>query len=288
MTQAAILSRRPGLGWMVLAALVLASCAPAKTPGAKAVDFAALDPIIDKGFGGPNTCVSIRDVKTGAEVYAYGSNGVCMRQLPPCSSFKIANALIGLDAGLITPSAVVVWDGKPQPVKAWETDADLAKAFKLSMVPWFQKLARSVGHDVYAKQLKAFDYGSADPAGPIDQFWLGPQVGGGLIISTREQSAFVARLYSGKLPVKASSAETVEQIMVDETHGSATISGKTGTCSSLADGTRSVGWWVGRLKTPDQNLAFAVSMEGASALPGRELQTRFKSALTKLGIWPAT
>ena len=287
MTQTAILSRRLRLGQIAVVALILASCAPAKVPGAKSVDFKALNPIIDQGFGGQGTCVSIRDVNTGQEVYAYGSNAVCMRQLPPCSSFKIANALIGLDAGLITPSAVVVWDGKPQPVKAWETDADLAKAFKLSMVPWFQNLARSVGHDVYAKQLKALDYGSADPAGPVDQFWLGPQAGGGLTISTRQQSDFIARLYTGQLPVKASSVETVEQIMIDETRGTTTMSGKTGTCSSQADGSRSVGWWVGRVQTKDQNLAFAVSMEGASALPGRELQTRFKSALTKIGLWPA-
>ncbi len=287
MTKAAILSRRPAMGWIAAAALILASCSPGKMPGAKGVDFAALNPIIDQGFGGQGTCVSIRDVKTGNEVYAYGSNAVCMRQLPPCSSFKIANALIGLDAGLITPSTIVVWDGKPQPVKAWETDADLAKAFKLSMVPWFQKLARSVGHDVYAKQLKALDYGSADPAGPVDQFWLGPQAGGGLTISTRQQSEFIARLYTGQLPVKASSVETVEQIMIDETRGTTTMSGKTGTCSSLADGSRSVGWWVGRLKSSNQDLAFAVSMEGASALPGRELQTRFKLALAKIGVWPA-
>ena len=75
--------------------------------------------------------------------------------------------------------------------------------------------------------------------------------------------------------------------MIDETRGTTTMSGKTGTCSSQADGSRSVGWWVGRLRSPDQELAFAISMEGASALPGRELQTRFKLALAKIGVWPA-
>jgi beta-lactamase class D len=288
MLQRQVESHRPALAWVAALGLALAACSPSGTGGgAKKVDFQVLNPIIDQGFGGRGTCVSIRDIKTGGEVYAYGSNSVCMRQLPPCSTFKIANALIGLDAGLVTPGAVVPWDGKPAAVKAWETDADLAKAFKLSMVPWFQRLARQVGHEAYVKQLKALDYGSADPAGPVDQFWLGPQAGGGLTISTRQQSAFIAKLYSSNLPVKATSTEVVEQIMVDERRGDATMSGKTGTCSSLADGSRSVGWWVGRVQTKDQNLAFAVSMEGASALPGRELQTRFKSALTKIGLWPA-
>ena len=289
MNATAILSRNLVMGWIAVSAAFLAACSPppAKGPQAKTVDFQALNTIIDSNFGGQGTCVSIREAKSGREVYSYGSNAVCMRQLPPCSTFKIANALIGLDSGLITPRAVVVWDGKPQLVKAWETDADLAKAFKLSMVPWFQKLARSVGHDVYAKQLKAFDYGSGDPEGPVDQFWLGPSVGGGLTISTRQQSAFLSRLYSGQLPVKAVSAMVVQEIMLDETKSGTVMSGKTGTCSSLADGSRQVGWWVGHLKSPDQDLTFAVSMEGASALPGRELQTRFKSALAKVGLWPA-
>ena len=285
---------RATLSLMVGVVVGISACSPAQkavlpggTKGAE-INTDALNRAVDADFGGQGTCLTITDMGTGREVYFYGSNTTCMRPLPPCSTFKIANSLIGLDQGLIRPDEVIKWDGKPLAVKSWETDANLETAFKRSMVPWFQRVARQIGSDTYAKRLKAMDYGSGDPVGPVDQFWLGPEVGGGLTISTREQADFLHRLYSSQLPVKAASVLAVSKIMVDETRGSSVMSGKTGTCSSTADGSRSVGWWVGRLYSPDRDLVFAVSMEGQNALPGRELQIRLKSAFAKVGLWPQT
>ncbi len=285
---------RASLGLMVGVAVGISACSPAQKavlPSAAkvpAINAEALNRVVDANFGGQGTCLTLTDMGTGREVYVYGSNAVCMRPLPPCSTFKIANSLIGLDEGVIKPDEVIKWDGKPLAVKSWETDANLEAAFKRSMVPWFQRVARQIGHETYAKRLKAMDYGSGDPAGPVDQFWLGPEVGGGLTISTRQQADFLYRLYSSQLPVKADSVLTVSKIMVDETRGSSVMSGKTGTCSSFADGSRNVGWWVGRLYSPDRDLVFALSMEGQNALPGRELQIRLKSAFAKAGLWPQT
>jgi len=283
---------RAALSVLMVTALGISACSPApkgaasgtaKTP---AINAEALNRIVDASFGGQGTCLTLTDRATGREVYVYGSNTTCMRPLPPCSTFKIANSLIGLDEGVIKPDEVIKWDGKPQTVKSWETDANLETAFKRSMVPWFQRVARQIGHDTYAKRLKAIDYGSADPAGPVDQFWLGPEVGGGLTISTRQQTDFLNRLYTGRLSTNPLTTATVAKIMIDETRGSSVMSGKTGTCSSQADGSRNVGWWVGRLNSPERDLVFAVSMEGQNALPGRELQIRLKSAFAKAGLWP--
>lgn len=283
---------RVTLGVLLVTAMGVAACSPeqkALLPGAAktpAINAEALNRIVDASFGGQGTCLTLTDRATGAEVYVYGSNAACMRPLPPCSTFKIANSLIGLDEGVIKPDEVIKWDGTPQTVKSWETDANLETAFKRSMVPWFQRVARQIGHDTYAKRLKAIDYGSADPAGPVDQFWLGPEVGGGLTISTRQQTDFLNRLYTGRLSTNPLTTATVAKIMIDESRGASVMSGKTGTCSSIADGSRSVGWWVGRLNSPERDLVFAVSMEGQNALPGRELQIRLKSAFAKAGLWP--
>ncbi len=283
---------RAALSVLMVTALGIAACSPAQKallPGAvktPAINTEALNRIVDASFGGQGTCLTLTDRASGTEVYVYGSNAACMRPLPPCSTFKIANSLIGLDEGVIRPDEVIKWDGKPQALKSWETDANLETAFKRSMVPWFQRVARQIGHDTYAKRLKAMDYGSGDPAGPVDQFWLGPEVGGGLTISTRQQTDFLNRLYTGRLSTNPLNTATVAKIMIDETRGSSVMSGKTGTCSSLADGSRNVGWWVGRLNSPERDLVFAVSMEGQNALPGRELQIRLKSAFAKAGLWP--
>jgi beta-lactamase class D len=236
--------------------------------------------------------VAIADTKSGHILYQYGNAGVCMRGLPPCSTFKIANSLIGLDLGVVTPRTVFKWDGRPEPVKAWETDSDMAKAFKYSIVWWYQRVAAQVGHDRYVERLKAFDYGDHDPSGPVTEFWLGPKAGGGLLISTHQQINFLKRFYAGQLPVKPASAAYVRQIMVDETRNDAqgrpyVMSGKTGSCASIADGSRSVGWWVGRLQGPDRDLLFAASVEAADAPPGGELRQRIKDVFSDAGLWPA-
>lgn len=246
-----------------------------------------LNEAISAQIGGQDTCVVIVDAKTGAVRYQYGLAGVCMRPLPPCGTFALANDLIGLDAGLITPTTVVKWDGKPQPVAAWQKDADMATAFKLSMDWWDAALAQRIGPARHQARLKAFGYGNASTEGPPGAFWMGPAKGGALAISTREQAAFVRRLASADLPVQSSSAAAVEAVMTDETRGDFVISGKTGSCESIADGSRSVGWWTGRLRSMDDDLVFAASIEGAEALPGFEVSTRIKAAFADAGLWPA-
>ena len=92
----------------------------------------------------------------------------------------------------------------------------------------------------------------------------------------------------GLLPVKPESLAYVQSIMVDEIRGGVAMSGKTGSCATVADGSRQVGWWVGRLKGPKQDYVFAASVETSSdnALPGREVEARVKSAFSKAGLWP--
>ena len=283
-----------GLALSVALIAALNGCSPkiGAGPAPAPIDQASLEANVDRLMGGGSTCVVVADTQSGRTLYQYGNAGVCMRPLPPCSTFEIAASLIGLDLGLVTPQTVFKWDRTPQPVKAWESDADLAKAFKYSITWWQQRLAQMIGHDRYAQQLKAFDYGDADPAGPVTGFWLGPKTGGGLAISTRQQVAFLKRFYAGQLPAKPEAVAFVRQAMFDETRtgakgGRYVMSGKAGSCPSLADGSRSVGWWVGRLQAPNRDLLFAASIEAADAPPGGEIAQRIKDAFADSGLWPA-
>ena len=280
------LSLRAGLSAMLLAGCSIGGKGPA------ALDQDKVEAAVDHSLGGGETCVVLSDVPTGKVLYQYGNAGVCMRGLPPCATFDVANDLIGQDLGVITPATVFKWDATPQPVKAWETDADLAKAFKASIGWWQQHLASAVGHDRYVEQLKALDYGTRDPAGPVQSFWMGSRFGGGLWISTRQQADFMRRLYAGQLPVKPQAAALMRQLMIDETRtdargGQYEVSGRPGDCPTVSDNSRGVGWWVGRLKTPTRELAFAFSIESAGAPPGYEVRDRAKNILADAGLWPA-
>lgn len=275
----------------------LAACGPGgkiklpfKWPGHDVgFDQDALENAIDSGFGGVGTCVILDDAKSGREVYRYNSNGVCMNKMPPCQTYEIAGDLIGLDAGAVSPTDKLKWDGTPQPMRSWQQDTDLKGAFANSVGWWQARIAQSRGRDAIKQDLKHLGYGDQDVGTSLASFWMGPSEGGQLGISTREQAQFLHRLYAGALPVKPSSAAVVEQAMVDETRGGATISGKGGDCGTLSDSSRQVAWYVGRLKSAQHDWTFAASMESdaKNSLPGIELEHRAKSAFAQAGLWPA-
>lgn len=289
------MSHRPRLRAAVLlaAALLMPACSKIQeaarggSGGAGAFDQATLEAAIDKSMGGPNTCVELADAKTGTQTYRYDTNGGCRRTLPPCATFAIPATIAALDSGATTLDQVVKWDGRPQAVRAWERDLSLKDAFK-DAVPWFyQKLARDIGPKALDEALQQLDYGNHATGGPVDQFWMGPQAGGELAISTHEQAQFLQRLYAGKLRAKPETVAQVQNLMVDEIRSGATVSGKYATCPSIADGSRQVGWWIGRIQGPKGDYVFAASVEGEAALPGLEVQTRLKNTFAKAGLWPA-
>ncbi len=264
---------------------------PFKLPGGPDIGFDkdALENAIDGGFGGIGTCVVIDDARSGRETYRYNTYGVCSNKMPPCQTYEIAGDLMGLDAGLVDPAAKVKWDGTPQPLSSWQHDMDLKTAFQDSVGWWQARIAQNLGQDGVKQQLKRLGYGNGDVGSSLSSFWMGPSQGGQLGISTSEQAGFLHRLYAGQLPVKPATAQAVQQLMVDETRGGSTISGKGGDCATLSDSSRMVAWYVGRLSSGAHDWTFAVSLEGDSknALPGIELQHRVKSAFAQAGLWPA-
>ena len=169
---------------LLLACAALAACERPQLSRGGGLPTLKLNDAVGGQIGGPDTCLMVLDAATGASRYQYGLPSVCNRPLPPCATFEAPNALIALDAGLITPQAVLKWDGSPQPLSAWQKDADLATAFGQSIAWWDQALAARIGAPLYAQRLKALDYGSARPEGPLAHFWMGPAQGGGLVPSS--------------------------------------------------------------------------------------------------------
>jgi beta-lactamase class D len=267
----------------LIAPLALAACAP---PPRDRIDTDKLNADIDQSIGGLGTCVILLDTQSGRKIYQYGKYDICSEALPPCETFEPVAALIGLDAGLITPTSVIKWDGTPLPTKAWQADANLAQAVQTSNGWWFGQLSRMIGHDRYASALRSFGYGSRDPAGAITSFWQGPAQSGGLAISTAGQADVMRRLFAGRLDVKPASLQAVQALMAGETRGAAQISAIAGSCPDQADRGRGVGWWVGRLKSPERDLVFAAVVEAPEPPPGSEVAANLKDIFAAVGLWP--
>jgi beta-lactamase class D len=268
----------------LIAPLALAGCAP---PPRDRVDQDRLNNDIDQSIGGLGTCVILLDTQTGRKVYQYGKPSACSLPLPPCETFEPAVALIALDAGLVTPQMALKWDKTPQPTAAWQTDADMKTAFDASIGWWFGRLSQQIGHAQYVARLKAFDYGDKNPDGPIDRFWQGPAARGGLTISAAQQAGFMRRMFAGKLPVKPASVQAVEAVMLQDSHGDATMTALPASCSDEPDHSRGVGWWVGRLKSPQRDLTFAAVVEAAAPPPGSDIGDNLKAIFADARLWSA-
>jgi beta-lactamase class D len=161
----------------------------------------------------------------------------------PASTFKICNALIGLETGVIRDENFVIpWDGVVRQVVAWNKDQDLITAFRNSTVPYYQELARRVGGKRMKYWLNRAKYGNADTSGGLDKFWLS----GGLRITPEQQIDFLRRLYKNELPFSARSIDIVKRIMIAKDTVGYTLRAKTGLTDQ--DG-KSIGWYVGDLET---------------------------------------
>lgn len=178
------------------------------------------------------------------------------RGFRPESTFKIPNALIGLETGVIeVEHHLWRWDGAPRRLKDWEQDLELGGALKFSCVPCFQDVARRVGEARMKRWLRDASYGNQDIGGPIDQFWLD----GPLRITPREQTEFVHRTLAGALPVKPEHVALVWRLLEIERGPGWEWHGKTGL--GAMDG-RAIGWLVGWVERDGRRYAYATFVRG--------------------------
>ena len=200
----------------------------------------------------------------------------------PASTFKIANALIGLETGAIADeSEVFRWDGKPKLRRGWERDHTLDSGMRESAVWMYQEVARRVGKARMREWVDRLEYGNRDIAGGIDLFWLQ----GSLRISAYEQVELLHALAEGRLPATQRAQRLVRNALVVEKTRSHTLYAKTGTSGHAKD---PVAWWVGWVERKGRPVAyFAMNF---TPRPSTRFDERFaiaRAILAEAGALPA-
>jgi beta-lactamase class D len=204
----------------------------------------------------------------------------CATRFIPASTFKIMNALIGLETGIIPDADYVIpWDGTRYDIPNWNQDHTLRTAMQNSVVWYYQELARRVGKEKMQHYIDEAGYGNRDISGAIDSFWLD----GGLRISPDEQIDFLKRLYQGNLPFSKRTMDIVKEMLVLEKTQAYTLSVKTGWAQRV---NLQVGWWVGYVEIQGDVYFFANNFESSAPDarfgPAREEITR--AILRELGL----
>jgi beta-lactamase class D len=200
-------------------------------------------------------CFVLLDNKTG-EYLKYNEER-CAERFLPASTFKIPNALIGLETGGITDENFVIkWDGIERSIKEWNKDQTLATAMQFSVVPYFQELARGVGEDAMKSYLNKFDYGNKTIGENIERFWLDNS----LKISADEQIEFLKKFYNYQLPISKRSIDIVKKILSQEKYEKSILKFKTGTGNK--QGGTWIGWLVGFVEKENNVFFFVLNIEG--------------------------
>lgn len=185
------------------------------------------------------------------------------KRVPPCSTFKIVNSLIGLDTGVVQDeNSVYKWDGKKRSIEEWNRDHTLASAVKYSAVWYFQELARNVGSERMQSHLDEMNYGNRDISAGIDKFWLQSS----LEVSPVEQVDMLRKLYDYQLPFSKRSVDIVKKIIINSEENGVILSAKTGSGEKAGKGIN--GWYVGCVENDDNVYFFATNIEAENNAAG--------------------
>jgi beta-lactamase class D len=195
----------------------------------------------------------------------------------PASTFKIANSLIGLSTGVVADvDQVLPYGGGPTRRPEWAHDMSLRDAIRVSNVPVYQGLARSIGIERMRSGLRQLEYGNMDPGNVVDTFWLD----GPLKISAYEQTVFLDKLVRDALPVPKDTMAAVRAILRQE--GSAELYAKTGWGVPPDGG--DIGWWVGWVKKDGKLYTFALNLDIPDDAAGAKRVPLGKASLQALGL----
>lgn len=190
---------------------------------------------------GVQGCFLLYDMKN--DLYQIYNSRRCEEGFLPASTFKILNAMIGLETGVITDENMEIpWDSIVRTEEAWNKEHTLTTAIPYSVVPYFQEVARRIGPERMKELVDDSDYGRMDiTKETIDRFWLW----GNSRITPWEQMNFMMHFYTNKLPFTQSNIDLVKKLIILKQTDKWIFRGKTG---MTVQDDKNIGWLVGYLE----------------------------------------
>lgn len=215
----------------------------------------------------------------GTTLKAYG-NDLSRAKTPyiPASTFKMLNALIGLQHGKADSTEIFKWNGEKRTFPAWEKDMTLAQAMQASAVPVYQELARRIGLELMQKEVTRIAFGNANIGTQVDQFWLvGP-----LKITPEQEVQFAYQLANKKLAFDPAVQQQVKDMLFIESRGGVKLYAKSGWGMDV---TPQVGWYTGWVEQANgQIIAFALNMQMEAGDDAGQRKQLTLDVLDKLGL----
>lgn len=203
-----------------------------------------------------------------------------LERIAPDSTYKIYDALLGLEAGIITPAhSEIAWDGKEYPFAAWESDQDLSSAMRSSVNWYFQEIDRRAGMGSIKAYLQEIGYGNQQAGSSTDLYWADFS----LKISPVEQVELLQKFYHNAFGFSGHNINAVKDAIFISDTPKGTLSGKTGTGG--VEGQDTSGWFIGYIEKSGHVYYFATNMQGASGATGSVAMETSLAILSGMGLW---
>lgn len=219
---------------------------------------------------------------SGADAWSVCHPELAVRRTSPDSTYKIYDALFGLEEGIITPQAsLMAWDKREYPFAAWNADQDLYSAMQSSVNWYFQRIDEQLGESAVRYYLREIGYGNQSVAvGSISSYWMQSS----LKISPVEQVRLLTDLYQNRFGFAPEHIEAVKQSICLSSSGNVSLYGKTGTGN--VEGQDISGWFIGFIETDGAPCFFAVHLRSESGATGQKAAEIALSILSDLGLLP--
>ena len=201
-------------------------------------------------------------------------------RVAPDSTYKIYDALFGLEEGVITPQdSFIAWNGENYPFEAWNADQTLQSAMASSVNWYFQSVDEQLGTASVYDYIKKIGYGNENMSGDFSTYWMESS----LEISPVEQVELLIKLQNNRFDFAPENINAVKDAICLSSSDAGTFYGKTGT--GRVDGQDVNGWFIGYIETVDNTYFFATNIGADSDATGGNATEITMSILSDMNIW---
>lgn len=201
-------------------------------------------------------------------------------RVAPNSTYKIYDALFGLEKSIITPeNSRMAWDKEIYPFEAWNADQNLYSAMSSSVNWYFQRIDSQLGTSSIYDYIQKIGYGNKNITGDSSTYWLESS----LKISPVEQVELLIRLYNNDFGFAGKNIAAVKNSIHLFSSESGSLYGKTGT--GRINGQNVNGWFIGYVEDSGHTCFFAVNIAAGSNASGSHASEIALSILSDMNIW---
>jgi len=202
------------------------------------------------------------------------------QRVAPNSTYKIYDALFGLEENIITPeNSFIAWNGETYPFEAWNADQTLQSAMNSSVNWYFESVDEHLGAANISNYIQEIGYGNENISGNFSSYWMESS----LKISPIEQVELLTKLQNNSFNFASENINAVKDSICISSSDAGSFYGKTGT--GRVNGQDVNGWFIGYIETADNTYIFATNIGADNGATGGNATEITMSILSDMNIW---